>query len=217
MIIMGLRAWLIPQEKQFFDLLEKQLDVVKSGACVLWDMVEDKEDKGPTHYQKKLRKLEHDGDDMVHDIYHALNQTFITPIDREDIAALTSVMDDVLDFTNASARRMVIYGIRPKEDEVIRRFARIIRDSVEELTHALRDIRHLSATKDIDRRMRHIHKLENEADDVHLEALGGLFNGGGLDPITVMKRKEIYDMLETATDRCEDVANIIGDIVVKHA
>jgi hypothetical protein len=112
---------------------------------------------------------------------------------------------------------MVIYGIRPKEDEVIRRFARIIRDSVDELTHALKDIRTLPATKDIDQRMRHIHKLENEADDVHLDALGGLFNGKGYDPVTIMKKKEIYDMLETATDRCEDVANILGDIVVKHA
>jgi hypothetical protein len=214
---MGLKAWLIPQEKQFFDLLEKQLDIVKAGTCMLWDMAEDKEDKGPIHYQKKLRKIEHEGDDLVHDIYHALNQTFITPIDREDIAALTSAMDDVLDFTNASARRMVIYGIRPRDDEVIRTLARVIRDSVEELTHALRDIRTLPATKDIDRRMRHIHKLENEADDVHLDALGRLFNGNDRDPITIMKKKEIYDMLETATDRCEDVANIIGDIVVKHA
>jgi len=214
---MGLKAWLIPQEKRFFDLLEKQLDIVKTGTGVLWDMVQDTQDKGPAHYQKMLRRIEHEGDDLVHEIYHALNQTFITPIDREDIAALTSVMDDVLDYINASARRMVIYGIRPKDDEVIKRFSRVIRDSVEELTFALKDIRTLPATKDIDRRMRHIHKLENEADDVHLDALGGLFNGKGYDPVTIMKKKEIYDMLETATDRCEDVANIIGDIVVKHA
>jgi len=214
---MGLKAWLIPQEKQFFDLLERQLATVKDGTAILMEMVDDKDGKGPTHYQKKLRKKEHEGDDTVHDIYHALNQTFITPIDREDIAALTSAMDDVLDHINASARRMVIYGIRPSEDEVIRRFARILGDSVTELTYALRDIRTLPATKDIDRRMRHIHKLENEADDVHLDALGGLFNGQGCDPVTIMKKKEIYDMLETATDRCEDVANIIGDIVVKHA
>jgi predicted phosphate transport protein (TIGR00153 family) len=214
---MGLKAWLIPQERQFFDLLEKQLDNVKAGTLALWDMVQDPHDKGAVHYQKRIRRIEHDGDDIVHDIYHALNQTFITPIDREDIAALTSGMDDVLDFIYASARRMVIYGIRPKEDEVIGSFARVIRDSVEELTHALKDIRTLPATKDIDRRMRHIHKLENEADDVHLDALGGLFNGKGYDPVTIMKKKEIYDMLETATDRCEDVANILGDIVVKHA
>jgi hypothetical protein len=214
---MGLKAWLIPQEKQFFDLLEKQLDIVKEGTLALWEMVQDPEDKGPAHFQKRIKKIEHDGDNLVHDIYHALNQTFITPIDREDIAALTSCMDDVLDHIHASARRMVIYGIRPKEDEVIRRFARIIRDSVDELTHALKDIRTLPATKDIDQRMRHIHKLENEADDVHLDALGGLFNGKGYDPVTIMKKKEIYDMLETATDRCEDVANILGDIVVKHA
>ena len=214
---MGLKAWLIPQEKKFFDMLEKQLDNVKAGTNALWEMVQDTHDKGPAHYQKKIRRIEHAGDDIVHDIYHALNQTFITPIDREDIAALTSSMDDVLDYVHASARRMVIYGVRPKEDEVIKRFARVLRDSVRELTHALRDIRTLPATKDIDKRMRRIHRLENEADDVHLDALGGLFNGKGYDPVTIMKKKEIYDMLETATDRCEDVANILGDIVVKHA
>src|SRR5512137_2007311 len=106
---MGLKAWLIPQEAQFFDFLEKQMEIVRRGTKVLLNMTEDKEGKGPLHYQKQLRAIEHEGDDMVHDIYHALNQTFITPIDREDIASLTSVMDDILDFTNAAVRRMVIY------------------------------------------------------------------------------------------------------------
>jgi len=214
---MGLKAWLIPQEKQFFDLLEKQLGIVLEGTRILHDMVEDRDGKGATFYQKQLRKVEHDGDDMVHEVYHALNQTFITPIDREDIIALTSSMDDVLDHMNASTRRMVIYGIVPSKDEVIKAFSRILSDSVSELMLALKCIRHLPAGKEVEKRMRHIHHLENEADDVHLDALGGLFNGLGLDPVTIMKRKEIYDMLETATDKCEDVANIIGDIVVKHA
>jgi predicted phosphate transport protein (TIGR00153 family) len=214
---MGLKAWLIPQEKQFFDLLEKQLAIVKEGTVILRDMVDDTEGKGPSHYQKQLRKVEHAGDDAVHEVYHALNQTFITPIDREDIIALTSAMDDILDHMNAATRRMVIYAVDPRKDEVIKSFARILCDSVDELMKALQTIRHLPTGKDTERYMRHIHRLENEADDVHLDALGGLFNGMGLDPVTIMKRKEIYDMLETGTDKCEDVANIIGDIVVKHA
>jgi predicted phosphate transport protein (TIGR00153 family) len=216
-IEMGLKAWLIPQEKQFFDLLEKQLEIVREGTTILHDMVEDKEGKGPSHYQKMLRKVEHAGDDMVHEVYHALNQTFITPIDREDIIALTSAMDDILDHMNAATRRMIIYAVDPRKDEVIKSFSRILCDSVDELMKALKTIRHLPTGKDTEKYMRHIHRLENEGDDVHLDALGGLFNGMGLDPITVMKRKEIYDMLETGTDKCEDVANIIGDIVVKHA
>jgi uncharacterized protein len=214
---MGLKAWLIPQEKQFFDLLEKQLRVVSEGTDMLVAMVEDKEKKGPRYYQKKVREIEHNGDDMVHEIYHALNQTFITPIDREDIVALTSVMDDILDFINASTRRMVIYGVDPSKDDTIKRFADILQRSMKDLTVGLNGIRNLTITKKLEERIMAVHKLENEGDDVHLDALGELFNGKGYDPITVMKRKEIYDMLETATDRCEDVANIFGDILVKHA
>jgi len=214
---MGLKAWLIPQEKQFFDLLEKQMGIVREGTGVLRDMVRDKGGKGPVHYQKLLGDVEHRGDDTVHEIYHALNQTFITPIDREDIIALASSMDDVLDHMNDAARRMIIYGVDPRQDEVIGRFSSNLCESAEDLMKALHSIRHLPAGQDTDTLIRHIHQLENEADDVHLEALGKLFNGTGVDPVTVMKRKEIYDMLETATDMCEDVANVIGDIVVKHA
>ncbi len=214
---MGLKAWMIPHEIRFFDLLEKQLAIVKEGTVILQEMMEDKDGKGPGHYQKKLRKVEHIGDDTVHEVYHELNKTFITPIDREDIITLTSRMDDILDHMNAATRRMVIYAVDPRKDEVIKSFARILCDSVDQLMKALRGIRHLPAGKDTEKYMRHIHRLENEADDVHLDALGCLFNGMGLDPVTIMKRKEIYDMLETATDKCEDVANIIGDIVVKHA
>jgi hypothetical protein len=214
---MGLKAWLIPQEMKFFDLLERQMEIVREGTGILHDMVDDKEGKGPSHYQKKLRKVEHQGDDTVHEVYHALNQTFITPIDREDIIALTSRMDDILDHMNAATRRMVIYAVDPRKDDVIKSFARILSESVEELMKALRGIRHLPAGKDTERYMRHIHRLENEGDDVHLEALGSLFNGMGLDPVSIMKRKEIYDMLETATDKCEDVANVLGDILIKNA
>jgi predicted phosphate transport protein (TIGR00153 family) len=214
---MGLKAWLIPQEMRFFDLLEKQMSIVKEGTVVLHDMVKDKDGKGPAHYQKKLEAVEHRGDDTVHEVYHALNQTFITPIDREDIIALTSKMDDVLDHMNDATRRIVIYGVDPRKDEVIAAFSNNLCESAEDLAKALHSIRHLPAGEETDGLIRHIHQLENEADDVHLEALGHLFNGGGVDPVTVMKRKEIYDMLEGATDMCEDVANVIGDIVVKHA
>jgi uncharacterized protein Yka (UPF0111/DUF47 family) len=121
---MGLKAWLIPQEKQFFDLLEKQMSIVREGTTVLRDMVDDKDEKGPAHYQQVLEEVEHRGDDTVHDIYHALNQTFITPIDREDIIALTSAMDDVLDHINDATRRMIIYGVDPRKDEVIKHLSR---------------------------------------------------------------------------------------------
>jgi hypothetical protein len=125
-------------------------------------------------------------------------------------------MDDVLDFMHAAARRMVIYGIRPSEDEVIRHLARILVDQTDALARALKGIRKMPSDI-VEKANKAIHKLENEADDVHLDALGELFNGKGYDPITVMKKKEIYEMLETATDRAEDVANILGDICVKNA
>ena len=212
---MGLRTWLIPQERRFFDLLEQQLAIVREGTEVLRAMVEDAEGRGSSHYQKKLKAIEHRGDDKVHEIYHALNQTFITPIDREDIAALTSHMDDVLDFINASVRRMVIYGVDPTKDEVIKQFARNLIETTDELARALKCIRHLPSNT-FEKRARTIHSLENRADDLHLDALADLFCCG-LDPVTIMKKKEIYDMLEVATDKCEDVANVLGDIIVKHA
>ncbi|MEM2869471.1 MAG: DUF47 family protein [Thermoplasmata archaeon] len=212
---MGITAWLIPQERRFFDLLEEQLAIVREGIAILKEMVSDSEVRGAVHYQKKLKVVEHRGDDKVHEIYRALNQTFITPIDREDIAALTSHMDDILDFVNASVRRMVIYGIDPTKDEVIKQFAENLSQTTDELTRALKCIRHMPSNT-FEKRARAIHSLENKADDIHLDALGDLFSCS-LDPVTIMKKKEIYDMLEVATDKCEDVANVLSDIMVKHA
>ncbi len=213
---MGLRSILIPQERRFFDMLEEQLSIVRQGTSTLLKMVEDTQSKGAVHHQRRLKAIEHRGDDKVHEIYRALNQTFITPIDREDIASLTSHMDDILDFINASTRRMVIYGVDPTKDEVIKRFAQILARMVEELDSALQCIRELPSDE-LEAKSRAIHRLENQADDLHLDALGDLFNGTGGSPIEVMKRKEIYDMLETATDKCEDVANVLTDIMVKNA
>ncbi|MGQ9583419.1 MAG: DUF47 domain-containing protein, partial [Thermoplasmatota archaeon] len=136
-----MRAWLIPQERHFFDLLEEQLAIVREGTLVLKKMVEDAEGRGTRYYERKIKTIEHRGDEKVHEVYHDLNQTFITPIDREDIASLTSHMDDVLDFVNASTRRIVIYGIDPTKDEVIKQFAQILVETMEELDKALRCIR----------------------------------------------------------------------------
>ena len=209
---MGALSWFIPQEKQFFDMIEKQSENVLDGVDAFIDMLD--------HYDMRdiklecIKELEGKGDRMVHDIINELNKTFITPIDREDITGLVSSLDDILDYVEAVAVSMVLYKI-PAPDSHMLDLARTLQKGAREVNKAISLLRDFKEAKHIREHITNINTIENEADVQLRKAMAELFDDGK-DAVHIIKMKELYDNLETATDKCEDAADVIGDILVKY-
>jgi hypothetical protein len=209
---MGLRELLIPQDKVFFDLFEKQAGIVKEAAWLLVALTEDFTNvKDKRH---AIEKLEHKGDILTHDIYNQLNTTFITPLDPEEISRLASTMDDVLDYIDGSTEKMLYYGIESSDSHMIE-LAKLIHMSTVEIESAVKGIRSIKDPRYIEERCIEVNRLENLADDVLAHAVTDLFKTN--DAIMIIKFKDIYEHLETATDYCEDVANVLSDIAIRHS
>jgi len=200
---------LIPREEKFYQDFQALGDELKSGARLLEAMLE------PAHpiWSKadEINDVEHKCDTLTHAIIQRLNRTFVTPLDREDIHALARSLDDVMDAIDASATLIRMYRL----DNVrfgARELAQIITASADEVRLALTA---LEQNKGLLAHAVEINRLENEADRIHQRAVSQLFDDER-DPITVMKWKETLDFLENATDRCEDAANVLEGVVVKH-
>ncbi len=209
---MGLRELLIPKDKVFFDLFEKQAGVIKEAAWQLVALTEDFTDV--KHKRHEIEKLEHKGDQITHDIYQQLNNTFITPMDPEEISKLASSLDEVLDYIDGATEKMYYYNIEGTDSHMIE-LAKIIHMSSIELESAVKAIRSIKDPRYIEERCIEVNRLENLADDVLAHAVTELFKT--TDAITIIKLKDIYEHLETATDNCEDVANILSDIAIRHS
>ena len=208
---MGFREWIIPQDKIFFDLLEEQADLVLKAALLFQKMVNDH--KTFEVKMKRMRALEHEGDEVVHKIVQQLHKTFIAPIDHEDISKLASLYDDVLDYIDAVTNKIYLFKLK-KPDGVIREFADLIVKQVKEVNAALKQIRKIKQ-KEIEKTFKKIHSLENKADDLCDEAIAKLFKER--NPVKILMMKDIYEFLEEITDKCEDVCLVIQDIVIKNA
>ncbi len=201
---------IIPRETKFFDLFSDVAGNLTEGARLLHAILGDF-----TNVEirvEKLKELEHRGDDLTHTIMTKLNQTFITPFDREDIHRLASSLDDVLDFVNAAAQRLVLYKIR-SAPPVAQELAALIVRQAEELNRA---VNLLEKTNGVLDHCVEINRLEDEADRVCRVAVGGLFEHEK-DPIALIKMKELYEVLEMATDKAEDAANVLEAVVLKSA
>jgi predicted phosphate transport protein (TIGR00153 family) len=201
---------LIPREERFFDLFVQDASNVLDGARQLEAMLRSYDN--PVKAAKKIRETEHKGDELSHDIGRRLEQAFVTPFDREEIHALISGLDDILDLIEEAADTFVLYGITSPTKTSIKQ-ASLIVQSCETLHQALTNLR---GFKDLDRFVVEIHRLENEGDRLERSAIAGLFEDGA-KTIEVLKWKDIYMLLEAAIDKCEDVAQLIERIVVKHA
>lgn len=184
-------------------------DQIHRGAVLLEQML------APEHpiWDKadEIKEVEHKCDFLTHDIIQRLNRTFVTPFDREDIHSLARSLDDVMDAIDASAAFVRLYRIEQVRPDA-RELAQIIRTSVEQVALAMKGLQRL---RNVAEPCVEINRLENEADRVHQAAVGRLF-ADHTDPIAIMKWKEILDFLEMATDRCEDVANVVEAVAVKH-
>jgi len=208
---MGFKEWILPQDKVFFDLLEEQSDLVLRSAVLFKKMLDEPENY-PTNI-KRMRLMEHEGDEIVHKMYHRLHKSFITPIDQEDLANLTSLYDDVLDYIESVANRIFMFEIK-QPDEVIKKFADLIEKQVVEVNEAFKQVRKIKH-EEMEKRFEKVHSLEDLADDLHDESMVKLFKEK--DPVKIIIMKEIYDFLEGITDKCEDVCLVIQDIVLKNA
>lgn len=207
---MGLKEWLIPQEKVFFLLLERESKNVLKGAEILRDLMDNYNDLAER--RKALKLVEHETDEIVHEIYEKLNRTFITPIDQEDLTGLASRYDEVIDHIYAVANRLFLYEISEPTQEM-KDFADIVVQAVTEIDNAFSNLKKINE-REIEHRCIEVDRLENLADELLNDSVAKLFKTG--DQILIMKLKEIYEFFEKVTDSCEDVCDTIRDIVIKH-
>jgi uncharacterized protein len=206
-------AWFLPKDFNFFELFEKQVGQATEAARCFREMVS----TGAINEAslRKINDIEHQADDIAHAIIDQLNKTFITPFDREDIHALTKELDDIVDMINTITNRLVTYKISGTDAHLVR-FSIMIKDSIDELEVAIKGLRNMKNAKTIQDACIEVNRLENEGDSARDAVLAELFENGK-DPIAIIKWKEIYQDAETVLDICEDVAHIVGSILVKQA
>jgi predicted phosphate transport protein (TIGR00153 family) len=199
----------MPREEDFFSLFQQSSKNVIEGGRLLKELMEDFQDI-PEKVQL-IKDVEHQGDEITHDIVKRLNQTFITPLDREDIHDLTTALDDILDEIDAVADLFFIYKI-PKPTEAAVKLADILYQASVEVGKGVKQLAH--GGLDVDQFSIHVNSLENEADRLSRNAISTLFDEEK-DPIMVLKWKEIYESFETGADCCEDAANVLERIALK--
>lgn len=204
---------LTPRDTKFYDLFEESATNLVTAAEKLVDLFNNYEDVEAK--AKQLKALEHQGDTITHEIIQRVNRTFVTPIDREDIALLAHTLDSVMDFIEAAGRTAFLYRVA-QPTERARQLAAIVAKMTYALNEVLPCLRHRNQFKRILEQCVEINSLENEADDVHHAAMAELFDSGK-DASEIIKWRELYQHMEDATDQGEDVANILEGIVLKHA
>ncbi|MES2201074.1 MAG: DUF47 domain-containing protein [candidate division FCPU426 bacterium] len=206
-------AFLLPKELGFFDQFDAHAAVGVEASKAFVDMVEHFND-APAK-ARRIADLEHDADDVTHRTLEMLHQTFITPIDRDQIHALITHMDDVVDLIHGAARRLVLYEVSAPTPALIE-LAKTLLRSVTEMQSAVRFLRDLKNASTTLRCCVEINKLENEGDALRDAAIAALFKDEK-NAVEVLKWKEIYESVETALDCCEDVANVIEGVVLENA
>jgi len=202
---------LMPREQIFFDLFEQAAANVHKGAEALADLLRDY--TNVDEKRKRIKDLEHAGDELTHRTMELLNKTFITPLDREDIHNISSRLDDIIDFINTAANRMKLYKIAaPTEDA--RKLGDCLVEATGAVVNAVAKLRNMKDPEGVLRLCVVIHTHENTGDRLVADALAALFES--YTPVDIIKWKDIYQDLETATDRCEDVANALEAVVLKN-
>ena len=204
---------LLPHDASFFAHFENQGKKTVEGCRAFLEMVEHADNLESR--AERVKQIEHECDEITHAVVEGLHKTFITPIDRNDIYTLITKMDDIMDFVEAAADRLALYDI-PTMTKEVGDLARCLVQSAEHVLGAVSSIRDLGKPNGILQHCIEINRLENVADGLLRSALARLFREEK-DPIAVIKWKEIYETLESATDRCEDIANVLDGVSVKHA
>jgi predicted phosphate transport protein (TIGR00153 family) len=200
----------MPKDREFFDLFESAATNVVRGADLLDQMLRNYPERADL--ARDILICEQEGDRITHDAIHRLNNTFVTPIDREDIILLVSALDDIIDLTEEVADYLGLYKIEAPMEQA-QRLAHILLDACRQIAEAMPRLRDF---KDMDRYTVEIHRLENDGDRIVREGVASLFEGG-IDPMVVIRWKDLFERLEEAIDACERVANVLQGIVIKNA
>jgi uncharacterized protein len=203
----------LPREHGFFDFFDQHAAKTVEGAKEFVLLASN--DVDIRLAAKRIKEIEHETDVITHHCVEALHKIFITPFERDDIYRLITKMDDIMDFVEAASERIALYDITRMTDES-RALADVLLRSTEEVQRALKSLRDMRHAEAIIKSCIDINRMENEADEILRSAVARLFKEEK-DPIAVIKWKEIYENLEAATDRCEDVANIIEGVVLENA
>jgi hypothetical protein len=203
----------MPREQKFFDLFDESAANIIRGSRVLQELMNDWQFIDSR--VAEITEMEHEGDSITHQVISLVHRTFVTPFDREDIALLAHTMDDIIDFIHATADAMFIYKI-PRPTQRAKELADVIVQAVIEVDRAVRGLRHNSEFKQILERCVEINRLENMADRIYRAAIGELFEDAS-DIAQIIKWREIYEHMESATDRCEDVADVLEGVALKNA
>jgi len=211
----GIFQYFIPKDRKFFPLFEQASgNLIKLGEALI-EFVNTPDESRRQEMGKLIEDLEHRGDEITHQIFLELSKNFITPFDREDIHALASAIDDIADFIHGSASRMKLYKVTTMTSP-IKKLADLILQGCHDVDKAVGELKNLKNIRLITDSCVRINSMENQADYIFDTAVGELFEHEK-DAIVLIKYKEVLSALETATDKCEDVANVLESILVKNA
>lgn len=206
---------LLPHDEKFYVYFEQSSQNLIDAASLFKELCLTKTAAERDRVVSQIQELEHFGDTVTHNIFSELNATFVTPFDREDIHSLASALDDVMDHIDGSSGRISLYRLKKYPEQMIK-LVDILHLSITELHKGVALLRNLHKAEELQRVFQKVNEYENQADAVFERAVADLFDNEK-DPIQVIKLKEIYVGLETATDKCEDAANVLEGIYIKHA
>jgi predicted phosphate transport protein (TIGR00153 family) len=212
----GILSYFLPKDKVFYNLFEEASDNLQDIAKKLVQVVNEPDFNKRGVLIKEMENIEHKNDEVTHKIFIELGRNFITPFDREDIHALASALDDIADYIYSAAKKINFYKIDPISDQGIQKTAEAIKEAVAAVKAAVMELRNLKNTQKIIECVIKINSIENSADDIFDMSIERLFESD-VDAKELIKRREIYQVMEIATDKCEDAGNVIESIVVKYA
>lgn len=206
-----LKQFIVPQEHIFYELLQGQAETAHDAACALRDLMHQYKDVDAQ--AKRIKGLEHKGDELVHELYDQLNKTFIVPMDHDDLSGLATALDDIVDLTNASAKYLAVYQIKKPLPAMVT-LSDLLAQQTAELLAAIQSLKSSKHFARATKACIEINRLENEADDAYTQGLADLFKTD--DAVFILKHKEVLDRIESACDRVERAAHAVSNIVMKH-
>ncbi|MFM9907725.1 MAG: DUF47 domain-containing protein [Chitinophagaceae bacterium] len=205
----------MPKDRVFYTLFEEVADTVSKMGKTLKEVVTEPDFDKRAAIISRIEDLEHHNDDLTHRIFTELGRNFITPFDREDIHYLASALDDICDYTYATAKKINFYKINPN-DPGIQKMADLIEQSCDQIRNAVKELRNMRNMRNITDALVKVNSIENQADDIFDLSIDRLFETEP-DAKEVIKKREIYQVMEVVTDKCEDAANVIESIIIKYA
>jgi len=212
----GILKFFLPKDKIFYTLFENASENLELLAKLLVKLVNEPDFGKRAAYIKEMRDLEHANDEVTHTIFIELGKNFITPFDREDIHSLASALDDIADYIYVSGKKINFYRIDPTSDQGVQKTAVAIEEAVVAVKQAVRELRNLKNTQKIVECVIRINSAENKADEIFDMSIEKLF-ASDVDAKELIKMRELYQVMEIVTDKCEDAGNVIESIVVKYA